>query len=653
MPLVSQMLLHARGTRGAPRVPRGFGLVREASIPALDFTLRRLFAQISVARPELGLPFRRSEFADVLLDPCADQRADFPPISPPAAVTLLCELMLLDRRLDPHATGLAAYLALVGQRVHLAMVRHLCSHRETASGPVLVEPTIDPGRWVSFDLRRDPLAVLLCDALRSTLLLDLERRLREPVEVRRTRLRETVIVDVLGCVRYRHELWRKLLRAQTCDERGGYHDQPGATVRPLAPLGSWHWLDGFLNRHRALLQQAVRVATDGSDIAEGWAPRLEAWLRGSVRAALRRSGAMPGLRRAIRASLPYSREQLELACRARRDPCAPLCGADIEDLLCFEPAYRTLRRECRALLHLCSAVRRPDDLGRPNEPRQLKAMLRGMGLSRAGWRLLCRHGPRAYAAVSKGLEAQDRIARAAVATLNLIAACQRPGLPPVELMRLLADIEDQNLGEESLVPMLLLRAAWDAARALPTRHARRSFAAGAFARAVNWWRLHRDCPRVPAGCTWLWFEARTRAWEARERVRRASHDAAWTTPVPAFEHEGVRIVPLQSLLELWDEGLAMCHCTGDTYYAASCLKGTLRIYSLRDARSGRRLATAACHRKPGEAWLQGQVSGFANRPVTRADVLAACAELLHALNAAPGGDCAPEPTMDGDATAAA
>lgn len=653
MPLVSRMLVHARGTRGTPRFLRGNASMRPASVSTLDLVLRHSFSELAVAHPELGLPFRRSEFADVLLDPRADQRGDFPPISPAAAVTLLGELMLLDRRLDPHAPGLAAYLALVGQRVHLAMARHLCAHREAASGPVLVEPTIDPGRWVSFDLRLDLLAVLLCDALRSTLLLDLERRLREPVAVRRTRLRETVIVDVLGCVRYRHELWRKLLRAQTCDERGGYHDHPGATVRPLAPLGSWHWLDGFLNRHRALLRQAVRAATGEPDLAGAWGSRLDAWLRGSVRAALRRSGAMPGLRRAIRASLPYSREQLELACRARRDPCTPLCGAEIEDLLCFEPAYRTLRRESRALLHLCAAVRRPDDLGRPNAPRRLKAMLRGMGLSRAGWRLLCRHGPRAYAAVSKGLKAADHIARAAVATLNLIAACQRPGLPPVELMGLLAEIEDQNLTNELLVPMPLLRAAWDAARALPTRHARRGFAAGAFARAVNWWRLHSDCPRVPAGCTWSWFEARTRAWEARERVRHAGEDAAWATLVPAFDHGGVRVVPLGSWVELWDEGLAMCHCTGSAYYAASCIKGTLRIYSLRDARSGRRLATAACHRKPGDAWSQGQVSGFANRPVTRADVIAACAELLHALNAAPGDDHAPGPTMDGDATAAA
>ena len=122
MPLVSRMLVHARGTRGTPRLQRGNASARPASLSTLDLALRHSFSELAVAHPELGLPFRRSEFADVLLDPRADQRGDFPPISPPAAVTLLCELMLLDRRLDPHAPGLAAYLALVGQRVHLAMV---------------------------------------------------------------------------------------------------------------------------------------------------------------------------------------------------------------------------------------------------------------------------------------------------------------------------------------------------------------------------------------------------------------------------------------------------------------------------------------------------------------------------------------------------
>ena len=653
MPLVSQMLIHARGTRGAPRVPRGFGLVREASIPALASTLRRLFAQITVARPELGLPFRRSEFADVLLDERADFRADFPPISPRAAVALLCELALLDRRRDQRQRGLDAHLARIGQRVHLAMTRYLCAHRESASGPVLVEPTIDPGRWVSFDLRLGPLVVVLCDALRSTLLLDMERRLRDPVEVRRTRLRETVLVDVLGCVRYRHEIWHRQLRAQCWNGSGHYVEVPGTTCRPLAPLGTWHWLDGFLNRHRALLQLAVRAATDEPDLAAAWTPRLETWLRGSVRAALRRSGAMRGLRRAIRASLPYSHEQLELACRSRRDPCTPMCGADIVDLLCFEPAYRALRRESRALLHLCATVRCPDDLGRPNEPRRLKAMLRGKGLSRAGWRLLCRHGSRAYATVTNGLGDCDHIARAAVATLNLIAGCQRPGLPPVDLMRMLAQIEDQNPTDELLVPMPLLRAAWDAARALPTRHARRVFATGTFARAVKWWRLHTDCPRVPAGCPWAWFEERTQAWEARERVRRAVPEATWATLVPAFEHEGVRAVPLESWVDLWDEGLSMCHCTGGANYAGPCALGTLRVYSLRDARSGRRLATASYQRKPGEAWQQGQISGFANREVTRADVLAAAGAVLHALKAPPAASAGPPAATDGNAIRAA
>ena len=67
MPLVSQMLIHARGTRGAPRKLRDPRFMREVPTSAVDATLRRVFAELSVARPELGLPFRGVEFADGLV----------------------------------------------------------------------------------------------------------------------------------------------------------------------------------------------------------------------------------------------------------------------------------------------------------------------------------------------------------------------------------------------------------------------------------------------------------------------------------------------------------------------------------------------------------------------------------------------------------
>lgn len=652
MPLVSQMLIHARGTRGAPRKPRHPRFLREASAGAVDATLRRAFAELSVARPELGLPFRRSEFADVLLDARADLRGDFPLLSPEAVVALLCELARVERRSGPQ---LAAHVATVAQRLHLAMTRYLCAYRETSVGEVLVEPTIDPGRWAAFARRRGTLTLVLCDALRSSLLIDLERRLRAPIEVQRLRKgrRETVIVEVLGCVRYRHELYHCRLRAQTWHESGDYHDHAGAIARPLAPLGSWHWLDGFFNRHRELLQAAVRAMAPEPDDSDDWAPRLHDWLRASVRAVLRRAGVMPGLRRAIRACLPYDPAQLAMACRVRRIPTMPLCGLYLMELLVAETEYRKLALESHTLMHLCSVLTNPLRITWPNEPQHLKPQLHELGLRPAGWRLLCRHGTRVYAALLKAEHDSEHVVALAIAAANLVAACQRPGLPPVELMRQLGEIEDQNTTNDPLVPMPLLRAAWDAALALPTRHARRAFAANAFDRAVTWWRIARDRPPIPPGIPWAWFDARTTAWEQRERALRMADAWQWTGPVAAFECQGVCVVPLESMVALWDEGLAMRHCVGGVNFAKACLAGTRRVYSLRDARSGRRLATASCVRKPGEAWREGQVAGFANRDAARADVLAATRELLDALNAAHGADRVDESTVTADGVRAA
>lgn len=613
------------------RPAHGPGRWREASVPAVNRTLARVFAQLAVSQPALGLPPRGDEFAAALLDPSAAKRTELPAISPRAALELLCELMRVDRLREPYVGALDVHLNAVAHRVHRAMLRYLDAHREACPGRVLVLAHERPEHGVRHDLHRGRFTPVLYAALRSTLLLDLERRLQHPVRVRREPGGAVVYVEVLGCLRYRHDLRRRDISVEQ-REVAGWRVGSSVRILPLAPLENWAWVLGFVAAHAPLWHASARAAAWHPDDVYELTYDLESWLAASVRVAARRSGVLACLRHAIRAALPYDPEMIELACRVRRQPAARLCATDIEQALGCRDEYATLRRETPRLMHLGMLLRDPPEIGDPCDAQTMKRQLRDAGLSRAGWRLLCRYGTRVYGDLVRPEHDVVDVLRLAVAMANRIAGCQRRGLPSRELVRQLGALENLNPTDSHLVGMPLLRAAWDAARALPTRHARRAFAAGDFARGVVWWWRAGQTRKPPAGADWAWFATQVARWEAAERNRRTVDGEHWRCPVASLHHQSVVAVALESGAALWNEGVAMGHCVGLPHFAETCMEGDLCVYGLRAAATGERIATVAFRRDADANWQQAELSGPTNRRMDRADVQAAVAALLQALN---------------------
>jgi hypothetical protein len=626
MPLVSRMLIAARGTRGAPPPAAKPRALRNGHSPDLRGAVHATLSHLAVARAELDLPLLCSRFADILLDPAAGNRADLPSIAPQAAIEVLLDLAKIQRQCSGAPEAQATFVR-AASAAHMALNRWLCAHRETELQHA--QPNLDLTRWIPRGLRGGPVVDALLDTLRTLIAVDLDRCVRNPVQIHRIESRDITVLTALGCVRYRFARYAHRSQAWTLRANGHFRPRHDAQIRPFAPLRSWDWLEAFVNRSAATIAR-VALATAGAFYDEhAQATRLRQWLHSTLRVHVRRTRCLHPVRRAVRAAMPYPREALELACRIRPDPRRALTAADVDQAESRQRELDPAIYPSPRLLHLAMLVTGTDALAASAE--ELKLELRSMGLSKNAWRLLCRHGVRTYAALIGSNWFNALRVEGVVQVANLIVACQRDGLPPPELLRYLVEVEDQGADDEAgLAPVFLLRAAWDAIRSVRGQRARRAFAEGQFGRALAWWWACRHQVRVPKGASWKWIDATATAWQARERIARCDGEA-WPCPVEAFTVGAIRVVPLRTAVELWDEAQALRHCVWMQTFAHECRQGATQMFSLRDLRSDCPVATAAFRRKPGQPFEPWQLRGFANREVDRADVAAAAAAVLAAL----------------------
>jgi hypothetical protein len=118
-----------------------------------------------------------------------------------------------------------------------------------------------------------------------------------------------------------------------------------------------------------------------------------------------------------------------------------------------------------------------------------------------------------------------------------------------------------------------------------------------------------DLDRNQARAGWAYFLRRGHEWQQELERRQQKNSVAWFTPMPALQFGEVEAVPIGNSYELWKEGKAMRHCAGD--FAADCAANDARFFSLREVKTGNRLATAKLRRKE-ERWFLDDVRGPAN-----------------------------------------
>lgn len=248
----------------------------------------------------------------------------------------------------------------------------------------------------------------------------------------------------------------------------------------------------------------------------------------------------------------------------------------------------------------------------------LKKTLASRGVNARGWRLYLDYGDAMFDTLGEpwvyttpGCSGSN-----AVAFLKLVAACEMDIPPPPLLVRSISRwrIPDSKL---ETIPPLFLRAAWKGCVAEDYADDGDGTCTAQYidekvVPLANWYfgsQSHKepDANLLKAG--WPTLERRHHEWV----VQREAHSPApaeWPVFVRAVEWEGLRFVSLASNAALVAEGAAMNHCIGT--YGEHCRIRMLRAYSVREIKSGARVATLTVEEETPGRWKIEAIKGSHN-----------------------------------------
>jgi hypothetical protein len=260
----------------------------------------------------------------------------------------------------------------------------------------------------------------------------------------------------------------------------------------------------------------------------------------------------------------------------------------------------------------------------------LKKTLASRGVNARGWRLYLDYGDTMFDALGEpwiDAEASANCGPNAVAYLKLVAACEMDIPPPPRLVRSISQWSIPD-GKLETIPPLFLRAAWKAFAAEDyvgdgdSKHAAQ-YIDEEVVPLASWYfgsQHHKvtDTNLLKSG--WSALERRRYEWII-QREALSPAPAEWPAFVRAVEWEGLRFVSLASWPALEAEGAAMSHCIGS--YDEKCHTRMLRAYSIRDKKSGARVATLTVEEEKPGRWKIDAIKGRQNAPVdTRIEVAA-------------------------------
>ena len=127
---------------------------------------------------------------------------------------------------------------------------------------------------------------------------------------------------------------------------------------------------------------------------------------------------------------------------------------------------------------------------------------------------------------------------------------------------------------------------------------------------VHDWIDHCDPDTPTVTSRWSWWTRRALGWDRTRRQAALDVPAQHPEPSTQLALGDIELRPLLTPLELYEEARAMAHCLDR--WRDRLVKGSAAAWSVRDSRTGRRLATAGI--SISTDWSV-QVRGFANRSV--------------------------------------
>lgn len=402
------------------------------------------------------------------------------------------------------------------------------------------------------------------------------------------------------------------------------------------PLVSWAWVDPVLECHRHLAE-ACRPAATAFVLAltHRKAPvdtevrrrigGIWSWAKTCVEAALRCHVDWRELRRQLSTALALDPAVLLLARRALRPaPRTPLSHRDYNDCLRYRHHLERVAQVAPALLPALGWLIQERHLSVEARPLSvLKRKLREQEATPADWlrllvdparpvwrlyragRLSTGNGPLIalawWARIHRGLAAHESL------PLRLFELILQTGAEPIN------DRVAELMWWE--MPPVVLSAGLARARRAIAEDRFDDFVTQEWMPVLTGYAY--DEPYRLSRRLRSWPKVVQRALECEQLALarlRSSGEAPWPVPAEAVAGDAFEARFLRSVADLAEEGIAMRHC-GPTL-ADECRTGKLLMASIRDIRTGRRVATMALEWDERlNRWRMHDVKGFANQPV--------------------------------------
>jgi hypothetical protein len=445
-------------------------------------------------------------------------------------------------------------------------------------------------------------------ALRDAACTDLLRRFACPVRV--AEVGETLLVSVLDAAVYVHQRQQRQVNVGTWQVDGSVAIHAAARFEIGRPLGTFGWLDILFAQWNAtwprfsplLERRAIRNRLHNA---------LVRWMRQTVDLKAQRIVFREAL--ALDERVVWMAGQLERP-RRRAWLFADHYNAVGAQLQRLEWALKDSASLFR-LVGLALIEKRLQDPDAPVASTQ-RALRRACGISDAGWRLACHAGPRLFDAIMNRA-ASNRLFDACVEMLRLVEQTNL-AVPPRALLHALF-LQYALPGSDKVLfrvawcdlPAWFLRNAVRAARDCLTARELEDFIDGEFLPAIEWAtevQPRPDANQIRAG--WSWIVRACHTWFNDPAAQWAGSEVRWPCPVGMVPIEGYNAFALASAVDMVEEGRVMAHCIAR--YIEHCMRGEARVFSLRDAFTGERAATAMIRRVAEGEWELVDVRGRRN-----------------------------------------
>lgn len=453
-----------------------------------------------------------------------------------------------------------------------------------------------------------------CDTLRQQLLSlcsRLDVLLRQPIVCRENGSVRTVVV--FGCFAYRFDPVARCVIPGRWRRNGCFEPEEYAN-RLSMPMATRTWLP-WLIEDLGLVEQGSQGSLFANQEQTEYS---KGWLVFTANRLLRRD---PRFRQFIWEVMPralqYDPVITSIAFAARPEPIGNSLSPAVYNMVWqHEQVFRQVSRENPRLLSLLSVAIQEHHIPLERDPvRELRELFLAAGLSKAAWRYLIRYGMRYLRMIWEYVPGDSRMDIA----IEYLKILEEAGLPPPPTERMLHIIisairdliPDDTAHGWCLIPRDVLGIAL---RAAPRHDA---FAHQVFLEqlaSVTWWAARAqpalDKNQRHAGWQWLCREAE--AWSSQQLVERRSEGQHWESALSEYQDGDFTVVPLTSAAALFEEAGKMMNCVDD--YVEYCLDKGVRLFSIRCANSGARLATASivAFRDDPSYWFLTEVKGYAN-----------------------------------------